>query len=68
VNLATDSYDTLPLIVARDLSLKNLSIVTAEGNLSPAKVSEPKLLDKDTLQIELQHHLEPFEVGVFVAG
>lgn len=68
VNLATDSYDTLPLIVARDLSLRNLSIVTAEGNLTPAKVSEPKPLDKDALQIELQHQLEPFEVGVFVAG
>jgi hypothetical protein len=68
VNLATDSYDTLPLIVARDLSLKNLSIVTAEGGLTPAKVGGPKPLDKDTLQIDLQHRLEPFEIAVFVAG
>ena len=67
VNLATDSYDALPLILARDLSLKNLSVVTTEGSLTSAKVSEPKPIDKSTVQIELHHRLEPFEIAVFVA-
>lgn len=68
VNLATDSYDTLPLIFDRHLLPGSFSTVTPAGTLEPVRSGKPRKIDEETVLLEIHQRLEPFEVAVLVAA
>ncbi len=68
INLATDTYDTLPLVFDRQLVPRRLSVVMPNGKLGPVKFSGPNVMDEHTSRLVLRHRLEPFEVAAFVVG
>ena len=68
INLATDTYDTLPLVFDRQLVPRRLLVVTPNSKLGPVKFSGPEMMGEHTSRLNLRHRLEPFEVAAFVVG
>ena len=68
VNLATDAYDTLPLVLERQLVPRRFSAVESNGHVTPARFRVSNLSDGQTVRLDIRHRLEPFEVAAFVLG
>lgn len=67
INLATDAYDTLPVLWDRTLVPRRLEAVMPDGRLAAAQAGSPQPIAGQTVRLDLHHRLEPFEVAVFVA-
>ncbi len=68
VNLATDVYDTLSLVLDRQQVPRRFTVVGASGQVTPGRFRVSPGLDDRTVRLDIRHRLEPFEVAVFVMG
>jgi hypothetical protein len=68
INLATDAYDTLPLIFDRQFVPRRLSVVQPNGRMVAASFSMGVSAEDQATRLNVRHRLEPFGVAVLVAG
>jgi hypothetical protein len=66
VNLSTDVYESLPLLLDKTLASEVVLAVQPQGGLRPVIYVEAETPDSQTVRYEVQQRLEPFEVAALV--